>query len=172
MRFRESGSHPLAYHPLMNISRPLQLLAMCALAFAALLQGCGTYTLMGKVMEGDVSGATFVPADDPRIALPGVGGAQVSILRDPDSLGREIAGSTVADSYGLFELPVEGVGAGWMVEAWLIRAERIGYATAAANISLPANPKRYSLLITIRRGGTSSLDTENENLWEEVERYK
>jgi len=157
----------------MRTPRLPRLLAIIALTLLPLLSGCGTYTLMGKVIEGDYTAATFVPADDPRVAYPGVGGAQVSIIRDPDSLSRSIAGSTYADDLGLFEMPIEGVGAGWMVENWLIRAERGGYAPAVATINLPANPKRFSLLITIRRGGgENSLDTSKENLWEEVERYK
>jgi hypothetical protein len=157
----------------MTLTRPLRrLVALGALALAAIPTGCGQYTIIGKVIEGDLSSAAFLPADDPVIAVPGVGGARVSILRDPDTPRRAIAGSTVADNLGLFEMPVDGVGAGWMVEDWLVRAERSGYAPAAARVSLPANPKRFYLLITIRRGEASSLDDEREDLWEEVERYR
>jgi hypothetical protein len=157
----------------MTLPRPLRRwAAVCALAAATLLTGCGQYKLIGKVIEGDLTTATFVPADDPAIAVPGVSGAHVSILRDPDTPKRAIAGSAVADSLGFFEMPIDGVGAGWMVEDWLIRAERSGYAPAAARVALPANPKRFYLLITIRRGEGSSLDNERENLWEEVERYR
>jgi len=135
-----------------------------------LLQACGQYTLIGKVVAGDLAGAQFVPADDPRLAQPGVSDARVSILRDPDSLKRAIAGSAQADALGMFELPVEGVGAGWMVEQWLIRAERNGYQASASMVSLPANPRRMHLLITIRRGAGPG--TTEENLLDELERYR
>lgn len=158
----------------MSELRPLQRLAAIGVfAVCSLLAGCGQYTIAGKVIEGELSSARFVPADDPSVAVPGVGGASVSILRDPDTPKRAIAGSASADSLGLFEMPVEGVGAGWMVEDWLVRAERSGYAAAAARISLPANPRRYCLLITIRRGaGTPAEAEDREDLLREVERYR
>ena len=157
----------------MTLPRPHRRLVFpCALAAASLLQACGQYTIIGKVIEGDLSSAVLVPADDPDVARPGLSAASVSILRDPDTPKRAIAGSATTDELGFFEMPVEGVGAGWMVEEWLVRAERTGYAPAAAHIALPASPRRYYLLITVRRGQGEPVDDEREDLWQEVERYR
>jgi hypothetical protein len=145
--------------------------ALAAIVITLALHGCGQYTIVGKVIQGDVSDIAFVPADDPRLAIPGLAGAQLSILRDPETLRRALAGSSSSDDFGEFEMPVEGVGAGWMVENWLVRAERTGFAPSAAMVAIPANPKRLHLLVTMRRGaGTTS--TETESLVEELERYR
>lgn len=156
---------------MMTLKMMRRAVACCAIAVAAMLTGCGKYTLVGKVVAGDYTNIEFLSADDPRLAMPGIGGAQVSILRDPETPKRAIAGSTSSDQFGMFEMPVEGIGAGWMIENWLIRAERSGYQTAASIVAIPANPKRMHVLITMRRGSGSSMP-ESEDLMQDLERFR
>ena len=172
----ESGRCTNAYHPVMILPRQKRRsICLCALfAGLSLMQACGQYTIIGKVIEGELSSATFVAEDDPTVAMRGVSGASVSILRDPDKPNRAIAGEAQADDLGFFEMPIEGVGAGWMVEEWLVRSERSGFAPSAAHVALPASPRRFYLLITMRRGAATSLDERDtgEDLRREVEKYR
>jgi hypothetical protein len=125
-------------------------LAVLALACAHALPGC-TYRLDGKVVDG-FSGANVGRADDPDARKSGIEGASIELVREPDTPNRAVAARATSDSGGRFTLEVDGFGAGWMEEKWLLRVRRPGFETVETDVQLPRDPKGRLALVTLARG--------------------
>ncbi len=123
---------------------------MMVCAAALLIGGCGGYQLRGKVVPGPASNIQVVNKDDPRLNRPGMPGASVSVMIDPEQLNREDAGSTAADVDGGFALPIDAVGAGFLEYDVQVVSRLNGYSPAVRTIRLPGSDKR--LLITLAPG--------------------
>jgi len=115
-------------------------------------QGC-TYELRGRVIDTGFESVQFIDADDPRSddGTP-VAGARIVLTRDPGALNRADVSSAVASSDGWFTLRVDEFGSGWMEEQWGLRVARSGFGGTEEIISLPFDPKKTVLLISMARG--------------------
>lgn len=125
-------------------------LALIPLAGALVLAGCG-YRLDGRVVDG-FSGVSIGRADDPDARKSGIEGATVELVREPDTMNRAVAARATSDSSGRFTLEVNGFGAGWMEEQWLIRVRRSGFETIETDVQLPREPKDRLAIVTMARG--------------------
>jgi hypothetical protein len=67
-------------------------------------------------------------------------------------MNRAVAARATSDSSGRFELEVDGFGAGWMEETWLLRARRNGFETVEQEVDLPSDPKGRVMLLRLPRG--------------------
>lgn len=134
------------------------------------LSGCGGYSIQGRVVEGDFSIMSFVPADDPRLAEPGLANVRVEVYRDPEKPNIQLAGSQVSDGTGHFDLPLSGFGAGWLVEQWRIEARRGGFQDADTMVALPDSGRNLRLLIIMAPGASNA--SPREDLMEEYRRYR
>ncbi len=152
----------------MNARRFVALLIVAALPAAL---GCGSYTLSGKIIRGSISTMSLVDPVDSRLSEPGVRHVQIVIYRDPDRLAIRAAGRALSDANGRFNLEVDGFGAGWMEEEWLIRAWRQGFATAELQLRLPAKADPKPLLIVIAPG-VSETPAKPQDLMEQYERFR
>ena len=108
------------------------------------LPGCiGPYKLRGRVIEGPSPAMYFVPEDSPELDGLGVTGVQFSVYRDPNSLGRKLAGGGRSGPGGDAVIEIRGFGTGWLDESWQFLAVRSGYETAPEN---PCRNARVCLL--------------------------
>jgi hypothetical protein len=146
----------------------LLTVGLIGLVVTICMTGCGGYVLYGKVIEGDYNALEIVDVDDMRLDQPGVPGASVRIINDPQSLGREELGVVMSNSEGVFrktiDLPLAGVAIYDL--GFVVRAP--GYAQTMAEHQLP--PKDKWVLIIIKRGRDTY--TEPENLIEESRSYR
>ncbi len=129
--------------------------------------GCGGYTLEGRAVVGDYSGVELVEPDDPRLAGTGTSGMTVEVVRDPESLGRKIVTRATSNGSGAIRLVISEFGAGFLEETWELRVLRGGAEFAVDRVSLPFNPDRKRILVTVRPGdgrSQSTLSTEAERL--------
>jgi hypothetical protein len=124
--------------------------ALLACIASLALAGCG-YRLDGKVVDG-FSGVAVVRADDPDARKSGIGGATIELVREPDTMNRAVAARATSDASGRFTLEVNGFGAGWMEEQWLIRVRRSGFETIETDLQLPREPKDRLAVVTMARG--------------------
>lgn len=141
-------------------------MAVCALSFGCESSG---YSLKGKVIRGGFTDIEVVDDDDEHFQDEGVGEARILIHRDPNTLKRQLIATGRSKSDGTFSIPISAFGAGWMDEVWLIQVECAGYRSGDNIIRLPGMGKR--LLITMAKG-QSVPHEQQENLWEEYEKYK
>lgn len=142
--------------------------ALAALALAGALPGCAGYTLRGRVIAGDVSYVAVVEASDPRLAAPGLAGAEVDLVSDPDRARRKRIASGVTDGAGEFSLPVAETGAGFLNYDVALSVRREGYATAQNVFLLPSGSKRVLVILKAGAPGRSGAE---EDLLKEFERY-
>jgi hypothetical protein len=131
-------------------SAAMHSLAVLSLMGALVLAGCG-YRLDGKVVDG-FGGVSIGRADDAEARKSGIGGATVELVREPDTMNRTVAARATSDSSGRFTLEVNGFGAGWMEEQWLIRVRRSGFETIETDVQLPREPKDRLAIVTMARG--------------------
>ena len=129
------------------------------------------YTLRGRVIEGDYSAITFVPADDPRLGVRGIASVKLVLHRDADKSWPTRFGQTISGPAGEIHFPVDTFGAGWMIEQWLIEAYKPGYETGQLITALPAKKADQRLLIMMAPGPSTPLRPENE-LWEQYEQFR
>ena len=146
-------------------------LAACTVAMAA-LGGCA-YRLDGKVVDGFGS-ATVGRTDDADAHKGGIGGASVELIRDTGTMNRSVAARAVSGSDGRFTLDVQGFGAGWMDERWLLRVRRNGCENVESEMSLPSSTSGRLLIVTMARGrSTPFRDPENAgSIMDEARRYE
>lgn len=116
----------------------------------ASVAGCA-YRLEGKVVEGFGS-ASVGRAGDAEARQGGIPGAVVELVRDPGGMHREVAGRATSGPDGRFVLEVEGFGAGWMEERWMVRARRTGFENVESEIDLPGSPDGRALFLSMHRG--------------------
>lgn len=137
----------------MNLRRLLILTA--ATLLGGMLTACsgGVYRVQGRVIEGPRSMVLVVPDDDPRLQQPGVAGAAIDLMIDPQSLGRKPGGSEVSMPDGSFAVPVSQFGAGLLEFQLGVTAFRNGYSPTEQTVVMPNFNKR--LLIMMIKGHNS-----------------
>lgn len=127
----------------------LSALLLLAALFAT-LPACSAYNLQGKVIDGPASQITIVDAGDPRLDQPGLAGASIETMLDPNSLARKALPAQASGGDGTFAIPVDEIGAGFLeYEAGFI-VQRPGYQTAHAVVPVPGADKR--VLVILHRG--------------------
>ena len=136
-----------------------------------LAAGCSNYTLRGRAVQGDISGVWIVDDSDPRLADPGLAGVNISIKRDPQSLGGRVISTASSDGQGDIAISFEEFGAGWMDEQWEIRAARTGYQSAVNLLELPWKRGDKRILVVLTQGYQPAQPQE-ESLIEQYERFK
>ena len=127
--------------------------------------GCGGYTLQGHAIRGSYNTVELVPSDDPRLNDPGLSGVRVEAIRDPDSLGKSVGGSTISGGNGRINLAIGEFGAGWMDEQWDLRASMGSDYFAQRRMMLPRSGSDLRLLVVVAPGtgdARSSMDDEQE----------
>lgn len=137
------------------------LRAAAALALLMTLLGGCDYTIRGRVVQSDMSIVQWVPEGSPLPGAP-VQGATVSIVRDPNGMSPTTAGQTTTGADGSFALKVDGFGAGWMEEVWLIRASRQRVGVAEAIERLPGSPGGQWLILSL---APLAPGAKVENMW-------
>jgi len=155
-----------------NPSDPIHAVAatwrmLVLLAISLPLVGCGAYTLEGRAVVGDYSGIELVDPDDPRLAGTGTSGMMVEVVRDPESLGRKVVTRATSNGSGAIRVVIDEFGAGFLEETWELRVLRGGAEFAADRVTLPFDPDRKRILVTVRPGdgrSRSTLSTEAERL--------
>jgi hypothetical protein len=90
-------------NPMPRSRRPLLSLLVLAIPLVA---GCGGPVLEGKVVLGGMSGAELVAEGDPAFDQPGVGGASIVVIRDPDRPNAETVARSSSRADGSFRIPV------------------------------------------------------------------
>ena len=154
----------------ISISRTIVVLTM-AFSGMLLLTGCGGYTLQGRVIRGQTSGAEIVHEMDLRMRSPagggptstppgqglvpasaGVGNVEVSLYRDPNTLNQKLAARDRTNGDGYFTLHVSDFGAGWMDEKWQAIATSAGFQNAQSMVKLAGKTNKTRLLITLAPG--------------------
>jgi hypothetical protein len=107
------------------------LVPLSALLMAT-LSGCsGGYVIEGKAIRGEFTSVSFVRASDSRLSEPGVANVEISVFRNPDTLGRAMVAKGTTDDQGNLYLPVDVFGVGWTIEQWMIHSYRPGIAQRA-----------------------------------------
>lgn len=145
---------------------PILAFALCALA----LPGCGSYVLHGKVVRGSVSSIQLVMPGDERLNAPAISGADVRVIRDPNTPNRQQVGQNRTDPAGEVAIVMSAFGTGWMEEQWLVQAFAPGYQNAATMMNLPSRNSKWRVLITLAPGVSEPIT--EENLMEDLERFK
>ena len=126
-------------------------LMFCTLALALLpIAGCATYELRGVVVVGKNASLIVVDEDDARLKQPGIEGADVQVVIDPQSLNRTILPEGQTDSAGRFAIPVKETGAGFLEYQAMVATHAPGHRLVTETIPLPPANKR--LLITLPTG--------------------
>ena len=155
----------------MRIRSMARTLVLAGASLGALAAGgCGGYGLYGKVVRGEVSDVELLYATDPRLDAQGIPNAEVLVHRDPDSLGRYVAGRDRTGTTGDFTILMDEFGAGWMQEEWLVQASKAGYQNAEMVMKLPAKSSKWRLLITLAPGAAAPVEA--EDLMEDLERFR
>jgi hypothetical protein len=134
------------------------------------LPGCSSYTLRGKVVQGDTNSIELVHEIDQRLKQPGLSNVETLVRRDSKQTkpaAPELAGRVRTDATGDFWMPIDEYGAGWMQEQWLVQARLSGYQNASCKIKLPAKGSKWKLLITLAPGTSTPLIQPGEVIEEE-----
>ena len=148
---------------MINTSRSSVCLLLGLLLVVA--GGCGGYTLQGQAISGQYNAVELVPSDDPRFDGPGLSGVRIEAIRDPESLGRSVAASTMSGGNGRINLVIGEFGAGWMAEEWDLRASMGSDHFAQRRMALPGKGSDLRLLVVVAPGtgdARSSMDEEQE----------
>lgn len=143
-----------------RFTRPAISFAVLAVIVCA-LQGCGGYTLRGKVVAGSTSSIELIHEIDQRLKQPGLGNVETLVRRDPKQARPDaatLAGRVRTDAAGDFSMSIGEYGAGWMQEQWLVQARLAGYQNASEIMKLPAKGSRWKLLITLAPGTATPLE--------------
>jgi len=149
----------------MNAPRVLAVVAL-----AAVLGGCGSYTLRGRVIAGEASYILVVDKDDPALAGgAGVQGAIVTLSTDPQRLNREVVGSAVSGPDGWFDTPFDKLGGGVLEYDAGVRVTRSGYQSTEHFFRLPGSSKR---VLVVLAPGRDLPGTEREDPYETYKRYR
>ena len=147
-------------------------LLVCALLLP-MLGACSPYQLQGRVVKGPASFIQVVDADDPRLSDEGLGGARVSVMMDPESLGRRDLGSGLSGVDGDFAIPIDEVGAGLFEYEIGVQARMSGRHAAVTFIRMPPSGKRLLIMLAPGKDAPDMDDPfEGEDLYGEYERYR
>ena len=142
-----------------------------------LATGCSSgKELRGRVIASEYPSADFinVSGGDPMMVEgSAVPGARIEIIRDPRRLSRETVATGVSGADGVFRIPVDAFGAGWMDESWLFRCTHPRYPMVELFAEMPSLDSDRVLRINIGApggGGRPPID-EAERIRRELERY-
>lgn len=125
--------------------------ALLLLATVPIIGGCSSYTLRGRVVEGEVAAVVVVNANDPRLKQPGLAHVRIDAVLDPRSLERQDLGAGLTQDDGTFSMPVNATGAGFLEYDLFIEFHRRGFApTVEPQMPLPPAGKR--LLVVMAPG--------------------
>jgi len=151
--------------------QPLRRFAPAFMAALAplLLGACSSYTLRGKVIEGDVSYVAVVDREDARLEGDGVAGAVVTLQSDPDKLSREMVGEAVTDGEGNFSIPIRKVGAGFLIYDVGLEARAKGYTGASHVFRLPPGGRRVLVML---EAGPNALPERDDDPYEQYKRFR
>ena len=134
------------------------------------LVGCEGYQLRGKVIRGDYSAIELVPKNDPRLAQAGLSGVSLHLQSDPNRLHRETVARGTSGPDGELRLPVDLVGAGFLMYDVGLFARKEGHAPAESMFRLPGSGKR--VLITMAVGQDRDLGEERHDPYREYEEFR
>lgn len=146
------------------------------LMLTLMLVGCESYALRGRVIPGTHSQVLVVDSDDPRLAgdgttpgtRPGVNGATVSFMLDPEKAGHKYLGSTSSDVDGTFSFPVDEIGAGFLEYGLQVTARANNCAPAVDVMRMPPSGKRLLILLA---PGHDTLPKESTDPMDDINRY-
>jgi hypothetical protein len=154
--------------------------ALFLAALALLLStGCSSpKEFRGRVISSDYSSAEFTNVEDGDPALlsgSGIPGARIELIRDPSKLSREMVASGTSGSDGVFRIPVDAFGAGWMDETWLFRCTHPQYPMIELFGEMPRLDSDRVLRIYIGTPGSPGSGgrqvEEAERIRRELDRY-
>jgi hypothetical protein len=153
----------------MNSS--IRFLALLGLLFSVLSHvGCSAYSVSGRAVVGSYNTVEFVPSNDPRLKKEGMSGILVEAVRDPDSLGRSVAGSGKSSGNGDITLVLDEFGVGWMKENWDLLVMMGGDLYTQNRVQMPAPGSDLRLLVVVSPGTEkhrSSLEEEQQRQLED-----
>jgi hypothetical protein len=147
----------------------MHTLRLLALVVIAAMCGACSYSLKGRVIEGEASYVAVVDETDPRLNDRGLSGVRLHLQMDPGKLSRETLHRDVSSGEGTFELPVDEIGAGFMDYDVGLFARRAGYTPAEGSFRLP--PKSKRILIVLARGQDYDQGEAFDNDWHDLERF-
>ena len=136
-----------------------------------LLTGCQPYSLQGRVIEGPRSYIAVVDANDQRLAIPygGVPNAEISLILDPTKMNRIVEQPAYSGLKGIFELPVQATGAGFLKYDALITITAEEFVPVEKIMPLPGSDKR---LLIVLKSGTGKLNRPNDFLEDTMKKAK
>lgn len=144
----------------------LALLSSLFALLAAGLVGCGGYHLTGKVIEGPVPSVSVVDRHDPRLEQPGLAGASIQAVIDPNDIGRKRLDPQSSGGDGAFAIPVGKLGAGFLEYEVQVVGRGAGYQSAVNTFPLPGGDKR--VLITLTPGRDTYRPTGSDQFLDET----
>ena len=100
----------------------------------------------------------------------GISGILVEAVRDPDSLGRSVAGSGKSSGNGKITLAINEFGVGWMKEVWDLRVMMGGDLFAQNRVEMPKPGSNLRLLVVVSPGTEvqrSSMEEEQQRQLED-----
>lgn len=147
-------------------ARRFPLRACLLLMVALLLPACSGYRLEGTVVQGPQPAVLVVNKNDPRLNMPGVSGAAVSVTIDPRSLSAEMLATEIADYNGRFSVDVPHMGAGVLEYEVEILCRAGGFLPSARSMKLPGSGKR---LLIVMSPGTDTYKPQHDILGETIE---
>ncbi|MFW6059288.1 MAG: hypothetical protein ACODAQ_03855 [Phycisphaeraceae bacterium] len=118
------------------------------------LAGCSAYQLRGKAVEGATSAIFIVDADDPRLERPGVAGANLYLILDPQRLSTKRLDPQATGADGAFAIRIGEFGAGVLEYEAQLEARASGFRGVAERFDLPGRDKR--VLIVLEQGSANA----------------
>ena len=148
----------------MPITRTIVMLVLSVCSTAC------TYTLRGRVIEGDTSYVAVVDKSDPRLNENGIEGVRLHVQLDPGKLNRKTVCREVSSMDGAFALPVDEIGAGVLEYDVGVFARRAGYSPAEGSFRLPPSGKR--IIIVLMRGRDYDQGESLEDEWSDLRMFE
>ena len=116
-------------------------------ALCLMLGACQSYTLRGRVVQGDVSYVVLVDRDDPRLTGPGMAGVRLDVTIDPGRLNRSSLPSEMSGASGELSILVRKPGAGFLKYEASLLARYPGFQTAEGVFDLPKKSRRVLVVL-------------------------
>lgn len=145
------------------------LALVCAAASG--LSGCETYSVRGRVVQGEISYIAVVERDDPRLDASPLAGAQLRLQLDPGTIKRRTASFVASGPDGAFALPVDEFGAGVLEFDAGLRAMRRGYQSTEGTFPLPSSGQRVLVVMAPGKDPPGAFE-DPESIMDEVERFR
>lgn len=130
------------------------LQALVLILLVAGLTACnGGYRMEGKVVAGLSSAVVVVGKNDSRLQQPGLEGATISVMLDPESMDPKNVGADVTDMQGNFGLPINEPGAGFLEYEAALSVQSKGHKDLWWKLPLPGSDKRLLIIMEPGSGG-------------------